>query len=131
MFLDASAIIAILARESDSAALTARLGQAVEVYTSPVAYYEAVLGLARIGNISFAEAETALNRFLEEVSAKIIPITAAIGHAAIKAFERYGKGRHAANLNLGDCFAYACAQDIQAPLLFKGNDFPQTDIIVA
>jgi ribonuclease VapC len=130
MFLDASAIIGILAREGDAGALAARLGQAVEVHTSPIAIYEAVLGLARTGNISIDAAETLLDRFLLEVGAQIVPITAKIGRDAIRAFYRYGKGRHAANLNLGDCFAYACARDLDEPLLFKGDDFPRTDISV-
>ena len=50
---------------------------------------------------------------------------------ARKAFRRYGRGRHAANLNFGDCFAYALAKDTSAPLLFKGDDFGQTDVMVA
>jgi ribonuclease VapC len=50
---------------------------------------------------------------------------------ARKAFRRYGRGRHDANLNFGDCFAYALAKDQSVPLLFKGDDFSQTDVIVA
>jgi ribonuclease VapC len=50
---------------------------------------------------------------------------------AIDAFDRFGKGRHKAALNLGDCFAYACALALEEPLLFKGQDFPQTDVTVA
>jgi ribonuclease VapC len=50
---------------------------------------------------------------------------------ALDAFERFGKGRHPAALNLGDCFAYACARLAGAPLLYKGDDFPQTDIETA
>ena len=50
---------------------------------------------------------------------------------AIRAFERFGRGRHPARLNMGDCFAYACAEDLGLPLLFKGEDFPLTDIGVA
>ncbi|MDQ2804208.1 MAG: type II toxin-antitoxin system VapC family toxin [Pseudomonadota bacterium] len=130
MFLDASAIIAILAREGDGAALAARLGQAAKVHTSPVAVYEAVLGLARIGNVSLPDAETVLDHFLREAQAEIAPIDAELGRRAIRAFERFGKGRHPAGLNMGDCFAYACAEALQAPLLFKGDDFPRTDIVV-
>jgi ribonuclease VapC len=131
MFLDASAIIAIIARESDAASLAARLGQAGPVVTSPIAVYEAVLGLARVGNTSIADATSVLDRFLTEVEATIVPIDAPCGREAIAAFERFGKGRHAAALNLGDCFAYACAATRGVPLLGKGNDFPQTDIAVA
>lgn len=130
MFLDASAIIAILARESESSALAARLGQAVEVHTSPIAAYEAVLGLARLGNMPIADAAAVLDRFLDEVGARIVPISAEIGRGAVEAFARFGKGRHAASLNMGDCFAYACARDLGTALLFKGSDFPQTDITV-
>jgi ribonuclease VapC len=55
-----------------------------------------------------------------------VPPKAAAG--AIDAFDRFGKGRHPAGLNFGDCFAYACARSYRMPLLFKGNDFPLTDI---
>ncbi len=54
-----------------------------------------------------------------------------IGRAAMDAFDRYGRGRHPARLNIGDCFAYACARTLAVPLLFKGADFSQTDIVVA
>lgn len=131
MFLDASAMIAIVAREDDGASLAARLGHATEVYTSPVAFFEAAVGLARIGNIAVADAQTVLERFLDEVDAQVIAVSDEIGREALNAFARFGRGRHAAQLNMGDCFAYACARVHQVPLLFKGNDFPQTDIDVA
>jgi ribonuclease VapC len=131
MFLDASAIIAIIAGESDAASLAARLGQAGRVVTSPIAVHEAVLGLARIGNTSIADATLVVDQFLAEVDATTVAIDAACGRAAIAAFERFGKGRHQAALNMGDCFAYACALARDMPLLCKGNDFPQTDIAIA
>ena len=130
MFLDASAMIAIIARESDAAALAQRLRQASEVYTSPIAIYESVLGLARLGNASVQDAQIVLERFLEQLRAQIMPITAEIGRGALTAFERYGKGRHSAALNMGDCFAYACARELDLPLLFKGDDFPLTDVSI-
>jgi ribonuclease VapC len=131
MFLDASAIIGIIAREIDAAALAGRLRQANEVHTSPVALYEAVLGLARVGRMSIQDAQIVLDRFLEEVRAQIIPISAEVGRSAVAAFERYGGGRHPAALNMGDCFAYACAREYDIPLLFKGEDFPLTDVTIA
>lgn len=131
MFLDASAIIAIIARENDAAALAGRLGQARRVHVSPIAIYEAALGLARIGNTALAEARSAVDRLLAEVRAEIVSIDADDAAAAIDAFDRFGKGRHAAALNMGDCFAYACAKRLDVPLLFKGNDFPRTDIAAA
>jgi ribonuclease VapC len=131
MFLDASAIIGILAREPDAASLAMRLDQAADVYTSPIAIYEAVLGLARACSFSIRDADAVLDRFLEEANVNIIPVSDEIGRAAIRAFERFGKGRHVAALNMGDCFAYACARGIEVPLLFKGDDFPRTDVTAA
>jgi ribonuclease VapC len=131
MSVDASAIIAILMGESDAASLAARLGLAAKVYLSPIAIYEAALGLARIGNFAISDAEAILDQFLVEVGAEIVPIDAGIGRLAVTAFARFGKGRHRAGLNLGDCFAYACAAALDVPLLFKGDDFPHTDVAVA
>ena len=131
MFLDASAIIAIIARESDAASLAARLGQSARAITSPIAVYESVLGLARVGNTSIVDATAVVDRFLNEVNATVVPIDALCGREAIAAFERFGKGRHAAALNLGDCFAYACARTLDVPVLCKGSEFPQTDIGIA
>lgn len=131
MFVDASAIIAILVEESDAAALSKRLEQAVERCTSPIAIYEAVAGIARVCNVPIRTAETILDRFLEQATVPIVPITAGIGRAALSALERYGRGRHRAALNMGDCFAYACARELDLPILFKGDDFPHTDIAIA
>jgi ribonuclease VapC len=128
MFIDASAIVAITAPEEDGPALSARLDQATDAQTSPIALYEAVLGLSRTLAISVADAEEAVGNFIIESGAEIIPITAEIDRAAIRVFERYGRGQHPARLNMGDCFAYACARTLGVPLLFKGDDFSQTDI---
>ena len=131
MFVDASAMVAILVEESDAAALTKRLEQAVERCTSPIALYEAVVGVARVCNVPIRAAEMILDRFLERATVRVVPITAEIGHGALTAFERYGRGRHPAALTMGDCFAYACAHALDVPILFKGDDFPLTDITVA
>jgi ribonuclease VapC len=131
MFLDASAIVAILVEESDAASLTKRLEQAVAPCTSPIAIYEAIAGVARLRTVEIRTAETILDRFLEQATVRVVPITAEIGRSALSASERYGRGRHPAALNMGDCFAYACARVLDMPLLFKGDDFPLTDITVA
>lgn len=131
MFLDASAMVAMLVDESDAASLTKRLEQAVAPCTSPIAIYEAVAGVARACTVEIQTAETILDRFLEQARVQVVPITAEIGRGALSAFERYGRGRHPAALNMGDCFAYACARQLDMPLLFKGDDFPLTDITVA
>jgi ribonuclease VapC len=118
-------------RESDAAALAGQLCQANEVHTSPIAIYQAVLGLARLGNTSIQEAEAVLERFREEVQAQTMSISAEVDLSAIAAFDRFRKGRHPAGLNMGDCFACACANELDVPLLFKGDDFPLTDITIA
>lgn len=131
MFVDASAIIAILVEESDAGALTKRLEHGAERCTSAIAIYEAVVGIARICNLPARAAEAILDRFLDQAEVRVVSITAEIGRAAHQAFERYGRGRHRAALNMGDCFAYACARELNLPILFKGDDFAQTDIAVA
>jgi ribonuclease VapC len=93
MFLDASAIIAIVAQEDDAANLAARLDQAVEVHTSPITIFESALGLARIGNVVPSAVMPVLERFLTEAGAVTMAIDVELGHAAIDAFERFGKGR--------------------------------------
>lgn len=128
MFVDASAIVAMLAGEADASELSLGFTRAEAISTSTLAVYEAVLGLSRAQRISISDAETAVGDLLTHAGAEIIPITAEIGRAAIRAFERYGRGRHPARLNMGDCFAYACARALGVPLLFKGDDFSQTDI---
>lgn len=141
MFLDASAIIAILADEEDAALLLAKMKAAPSglVY-SPVSAYEAVVGLARkkagpdrgdapIPRHLIDQTTAFVARFFEEINATEIPITAEIGRLAIGACKEYGRAvGHPAKLNLGDCFAYACARSARLPLLYKGNDFSQTDI---
>jgi ribonuclease VapC len=131
MFLDASAMIAILVVEDDAAALTKRLEQAAEAITSPIALYEAVLGVARVCNLPIPAARAIVDRFLEQALIRVMPITVETGRHAVSACEQYGRGRHPAALNMGDCFAYACARALDVPLLYKGNDFPQTDIAAA
>ena len=68
---------------------------------------------------------------LKSSKATVVPIDGVVGHIALEAFERYGKGRHKAALNMGDCFAYGCAKAHKVPLLFKGGDFAYTDIAIA
>ena len=131
MFIDASAIIAIIAEEDDGPELAARLDKAQQLRTSAVALYEAILGLVRSRRLSVGEAANVVDQFLDRTGAEIIPITGEIGRGAIRAFDRFGRGRHPARLNMGDCFAYACARALDVPLVFKGDDFPQTDIAAA
>jgi ribonuclease VapC len=127
--LDASAIVAILTGEPEGDALTEALERASEITTSPVAVYEAALGLVRILKRSVEDAETDVTEFLRLARVAVQPIRPETAHVALEAFARYGKGRgHPARLNLGDCFIYAQAKLSSAALLFKGDDFSKTDI---
>jgi ribonuclease VapC len=129
IFVDASAIVAILTREPEDAALAAVLQASQGAITSPIALYEAALGICRKRHSSVAEAEQDVDSFLAAARIRVIPIADDDRRAALDAFSRYGKGTgHPAQLNLGDCFAYAIAKNQRAGLLFKGDDFSKTDV---
>ncbi len=131
MFVDASALTAILADEADGPELLARLDKSRSRVTSPLAIWETTIAIARILALSVQEAATAVEQFLKLAGIDVIAVDPAVRHIAIDAFDRYGKSRHPAELNFGDCFAYACARHAGVPLLYKGDDFPQTDIETA
>ena len=129
MFIDASAIVAILTREPDADALADALEAAPSPITSAIAIFEAVLGICRKRRVSVAETHQDVQDFLKVAGIEIVPIGAEESVTALDAFARYGKGRgHPAQLNLGDCFAYAVARNNGVDLLFKGDDFSRTDI---
>jgi len=127
--VDVSAIVAILTGESgDDALMTALEGES-DIETSPVAVYEATLGVARVLSLSVEDAETSVMEFLRLTGVVVQPIKSETVHVALQAFARYGKGgRHPARLNMGDCFIYAHARTAGAALLYKGDDFSKTDI---
>jgi ribonuclease VapC len=127
--VDASAIVAILTGEPERDALTDALERASEITTSPLAIYEATLGLVRILRRSVQDAEADVTEFLRLARVAVQPIQPETVHVALEAFARYGKGRgHPARLNLGDCFIYAQTKVGGASLLYKGEDFSKTDL---
>lgn len=129
MFVDASAIVAILTREPEADALIDVLDGAQSPITSPIAVFEAALGVCRKRHASVAEAHGDVEQFLGTAGIRTVPLTDKEAEAALEAFSRYGKGRgHPAQLNLGDCFAYAVAKNHGISLLFKGEDFDKTDV---
>lgn len=145
MFVDASAIVGILADEDDAAYLIAKIETTTDpISVSPIVIYEAVIGLARkkmaatpgegaaIPQAMIDQAQVIVREFLAEIGAEEVTVTSEIGRSAIVAARNFGRVvGHRAQLNFGDCFSYACAQALGAPLLFKGNDFPHTDIDAA
>jgi len=131
MFVDASALVAILDREPEAQELAAKIADAREVYCSPLAHFEAALGIARLQAIPVHVAASKIAELMDSANAQMISITAEVGVLAIAAHDSFGKGRHKAQLNMGDCFAYACAKAHRVPLLCKGDDFQHTDIQIA
>ena len=129
IFVDASAMIAMMTNEPEAADLIEALLEQDRRLTSPIAWWEAARGVARKHKMSIVAAATAVNKFLKDFDIIVVPVAAAEGRGAIDAHRRYGKGStHPARLNMGDCFAYACAKSNGAKLLYKGNDFAQTDL---
>ena len=129
MFVDASAMVAILSAEPDAARLIRCLERADAPITSALAIFETAMALSRKLAQDVAASEAQVERFIEAAGLRLVPIAAAESRAALAAQAHFGKGRgHPARLNMGDCFAYACARVHDVPLLFVGDDFPQTDI---
>jgi len=129
MFVDSSAIVAVLTAEEDADRLADRIEAADAPVTSAIAIFEAALGICRKRYATVEEARDDVRAFLEAAGIEVVSIAGAEAEAALLAFSRYGKGRgHPAQLNMGDCFAYAVARTRDIPLLYRENDFSQTDI---
>lgn len=123
--VDTSAIIAILFQEEDAQRFAEAIGGVQNPLISAVSVVEASIVLSVKKSSS---AERLLNQFLDEAGLTLEPVTAEHARLAREGWRKYGKGRHPAGLNFGDCFAYALAKASNAPLLFKGDDFKRTDI---
>ncbi len=128
VFVDASALIAIVAGEADAGALADVLSADPGRLCSALAVWETVAGLCRSHTFTVEEAREEVQRFLDVGGLRAIPIGSRESILAIEAHARFGEGRHPAAPNMGDCFAYACAKANRARLLYKGNDFAQTDL---
>ena len=131
MFVDASAWTAILLAEVDYKLLLGKLAAAPLVLTSAIAGWETVRAVSRATDRSLDDAATMLETLQRPVNARLVAIGDAEQRLALQAHARFGKGRHPAKLNMGDCFAYACAKTNGVPLLYKGDDFALTDIAPA
>jgi ribonuclease VapC len=128
MIIDTSALVAVLDQELEAERIVRTLAPAPERILSAANRVEVgIVMQARRGDDGARD----LDLLLAKLRVDIAVVTANQADIARKAFRRYGRGRHAANLNFGDCFAYALAKDTSAPLLFKGDDFSQTDVMVA
>lgn len=125
LVVDTSALMAILLPEADGPSFYARLTAARSPAMSSVGKVELLIVLT---SRQPATAEALFSRLRQCTALSVITVDETIADLAIAAFARYGKGRHPAALNFGDCFSYALAQWLEVPLLFKGKDFSQTDV---
>jgi ribonuclease VapC len=128
VIVDSSAIVAIIVREAEWEAL-------VDLIASGASCGVGAPTLAETGIVLAAKmgptARGLLARFLQESAMTTVPFADAHWPVAIDAYARFGKGRHAANLNFGDCMTYAVARLADQPLLFVGDDFRKTDLVPA
>ena len=128
MVLDTSAIVAILQDEPERPTFTRLIGTDPQPLMSAVTRVECtfvVEGRKR------EPGRKELELFLREAEVDVVAVTPEQADLACEAFRRFGKGRHPAALNIGDCFAYALAKAMREPLLYKGADFSRTDIASA
>lgn len=129
MFVDTSVVIAILAAEDDAGHWADVLENAPVCITSALVVLEAVMRLSTKLDVEPLEVDRIVRAFLQAAAIEVVAIDGLDGKVAVEAFSRYGKGRgHSAQLNLADCLSYACARNRDMRLLYKGNDFRQTDM---
>jgi len=125
VIIDSSAIVAILGSEAEADDLENSLLDAPIRRISAVTYVETSILVDALGDVVLSRR---LDEFLRETEINIEAVTLDQARLAREAYRDFGKGRHRAGLNLGDCFAYALGKDKAEPLLFKGNDFRKTDV---
>jgi ribonuclease VapC len=125
MVIDTSALLAILQGEPERRSFVEGIESADLARMSVASFVEVSIVIeARYG----AEGLRDLDRFISRANVELIPVDPEQGHLARSGFSRFGKGRHRAGLNYGDCFSYAAAIHLGEPLLCKGDDFIHTDV---
>jgi ribonuclease VapC len=122
MIVDTSALIAVLRHEPEADGFVELLLASSAVRVSAGTLLETRIVAERDGGTAD------LAELLQAIGVDVVPVDARQVDLAFDGFRRFGKGRHPAGLNLGDLFAYALARALDAPLLFKGNDFARTDV---
>ena len=131
IFVDASAMISMMTGESDADGLADRLEAERQRLCSAISVWETIAGLCRTHTFSVPSARAVVQSFIAANDLRFVGIGEREFELAAQAYAEFGKGRHQAALNMGDCFAYACAKANRAELLFKGDDFSKTDIAPA
>jgi ribonuclease VapC len=128
LFIDASAVVALIAKEEGAYAMADTLDADSDLIWSAMARWETVSALCRSYKYLPELARMDVEAFGETYNIRLVSIGEDEERFAFDAYRLYGRGRHRASLNMGDCFAYACAKANQARILYKGNDFAQTDL---
>jgi ribonuclease VapC len=127
MVIDSSALVAIFLREAERDHFLNLILSTKTRLISALSYVETGIVLeGRRGKAASSEWEKVLN----EISVEIVAVDTGLAQDALAAWRKYGKGRHPAGLNLGDCFSYALSRSSGEPLLAKGNDFARTDLVL-
>jgi ribonuclease VapC len=128
MVVDTSALMAIVLGEPDAERYAAVLSGAPHLLVAAPTWLEAaIVAQARLGPAGHA----LLTELLDGLQVILVPFDEGLARLAHDGWLRFGRGRHPAGLNLGDCFAYALAKQCGEPLIFKGEDFPRTDVVAA
>jgi ribonuclease VapC len=128
MFIDSSAVVEIILDADMANDLLQQIDAASHRYLGPSVIYEAAVVLSTRLQMEPAVTKLLVSKFIERFEIEILPASAEIAFAAVDAFARYGKGRHPAKLNFGDCFSYAGAKMAGVGLLYVGEDFALTDL---
>lgn len=128
LIVDSSALCAILLLEEDAQIISRKLESAIFLRMSVASVVETSIVVLKRNPLSSSQA---ILSFLDAWNIEVVPVGLSMMQIAMDAYSRYGKGRHPARLNFGDCFSYALAKHWNEPLLFKGDDFSKTDIIAA
>jgi ribonuclease VapC len=128
MVIDSSALVAIILEEPDASIYLSAIANTSTAMLSTATFVETSLVLLRRRK---HDALTVLDIVISQLKIETVPVDHEQGLLAREAFLRFGKGRHKAGLNFGDCFSYALAKQTGEPILFKGNDFSKTDIVSA
>lgn len=128
LVVDTSALMALLFMEDDARRYAEALQAASALSVAAPTWVESMqVATARRGQVG----QDGLQELLDRLGVEIVAFDAGMARLAHEAWLRFGKGRHPAGLNYGDCFAYALAMQLGAPLLFKGEDFARTDVTSA
>lgn len=128
LFIDASAFVAMIAGEPDGANLYARMKGDRDPIWSAMSCWESIRAVHKSSAVTFEAARADVEAAASVLGLRLVPVGEVERQIALDAYARYGKGRHDAKLNMGDCFAYACAKTNGAKLLYKGDDFSKTDL---